>query len=148
MNNIAQIGQWNVAIDIAKTSEQYKKRWDLCDCTYCMNFYEAIKTIPANAYKLFTQLGINPSVINHLSHFEENEEKLHHYIGCYPLVGSFSRLDKKSRQTEDEESFTVNKQLSIWFTNDLEFVPGFFPRPVIQLEFEIYLPWVLDEPAE
>jgi len=147
MNNTVQIGKWNVTVDSEATQEQYKKRWDLCDCTYCMNFYKAIETLPPNAHSLFTHLGINPSIINHLSHFGENEEQLHHYIGCYPLVGSFSVSDKKRKQTDDEP-FTVNESLNVWFTNDLEFVPGFFPKPVFQLEFEVYLPWVLDEPAE
>ncbi|CCP27365.1 protein of unknown function [Tepidanaerobacter acetatoxydans Re1] len=31
------------------------------------------------------------------------------------------------------------------FTDELDLVPENFPKPVLQLEFEVMLPWLLEE---
>jgi len=44
-----------------------------------------------------------------------------------------------------EGAIEINNNLHISFSNDLEFVPGGFTRPVLQLDFEMEVPWVLVE---
>lgn len=92
----------------------------------------------------FYQLGINPSQCNHLSHFDPQENGLHFYIGCYHLVGKVS-LQTPLEIINSDDAIQISNNLHIGFSKNLEFVPGGFARPVLQLNFEIEVPWVLAE---
>lgn len=131
-------------IDVEETKKQYSKKWDLCDCLYCLNFYEAMKSRSQIEIQFFYQLGINPSQCNHLSHFDPQENGLHFYIGCYHLVGKVS-YQTPLEIINSDDAIKISNNLHIGFSNDLEFVPRGFTRPVLQLDFEIEVPWVLAE---
>ena len=94
--------------------------------------------------QFFYQLGINPSQCNHLSYFNPQKNRLHFYIGCYHLVGKVSHQTPLEIINSDD-AIKISNNLHIGFSNDLEFVPGGFTRPVLQLNFEIEDPWVLAE---
>ncbi|MFZ7824288.1 MULTISPECIES: hypothetical protein [Priestia] len=144
MYQTIKINNWILEIDVEETQKQYLKKWDLCDCLYCLNFYEAMKSRPKIELQFFYQLGINPSQCNHLSHFDPQENGLHFYIGCYHLVGKVSHQTPLEIINSDD-AIEISNNLHIGFSNDLEFVPGGFTRPVLQLNFEIEVPWVLAE---
>lgn len=119
-------------------------KWALCDCLYCLNFYEAMKSRSEIELQFFNRLGINPSQCNHLSHFDPQENGLYFYIGCYHMVGKVSNKTPLEIINSDG-AIEISNNLHIGFSNDLEFVPGGFTRPVLQLDFEIEVPWVLVE---
>ncbi|MFQ6581614.1 hypothetical protein [Priestia megaterium] len=135
---------WILEIDVEETKTQYLKKGDLCDCLYCLNFYEAMKSRSEIEFQFFNRLGINPSQCNHLSHFDPQENGLHFYIGCYHMVGKESNKTPLNIMNSDG-AIEISNNLHIGFSNDLEFVPGGFTRPVLQLDFEIEVPWVLVE---
>ena len=139
-----KINDWILEIDVEETKKQYLKKWDLCDCLYCLNFYEAMKSRSEIELQFFNRLGINPSQCNHLSHFDPQENGLHFYIGCYHIVGKVSHKTPLEIINSDD-AIEISNNLHIGFSNDLEFVPGGFTRPVLQLDFEIEVPWVLAE---
>lgn len=144
MYQTIKINNWILEIDVEETKKQYLKKWDLCDCLYCLNFYEAMKSRSEIELQLFYQLGINPSQCNHLSHFDPQENGLHFYIGCYHLVGKVS-LQTPLEIINSDDAIQISNNLHICFSENSEFVPGGFARPVLQLNFEIEVPWVLAE---
>ncbi|MFP3727678.1 hypothetical protein U8V72_21065 [Priestia filamentosa] len=139
------LGKWELKVDVELTKEQYKKTWNLCECEDCKNYYKATQQVSPQVQGFFKDLGINPSVINHLSCFGDIKENgLHYYIGSYHLVGTLKEQDVAflSNQTEPY-TYKLDENWEISFTTDLEFVPGFFPSPVIQMDVDVYIPWVL-----
>ncbi|MCF6795732.1 hypothetical protein [Priestia megaterium] len=144
MYQTIKINDWILEIDVEETKKQYLKKWALCDCLYCLNFYEAMKSRSEIELQFFNRLGINPSQCNHLSHFDPQENGLYFYIGCYHMVGKVSNKTPLEIINSDG-AIEISNNLHIGFSNDLEFVPGGFTRPVLQLDFEIEVPWVLVE---
>ncbi|MED3854183.1 hypothetical protein P4607_22685 [Priestia megaterium] len=144
MYQTIKINDWILEIDVEETKKQDLKKWDLCDCLYCLNFYEAMKSRSEIELQFFNRLGINPSQCNHLSHFDPQENGLYFYIGCYHMVGKVSNKTPLEIINSDGP-IEISNNLHIGFSNDLEFVPGGFTRPVLQLDFEIEVPWVLVE---
>ncbi|MFL0473353.1 hypothetical protein ABEP16_10070 [Priestia aryabhattai] len=131
-------------IDVEETKKQYLKDWNLCDCLYCLNFYEAMNSRSEIELQFFNQLGINLSQCNHLSHFDPQENGLHFYIGCYHIVGNVSNKTPLEIINLDD-AIEISNNLRMGFSNNLEFVPSGFTRSVLQLDFEIEVPWVLAE---
>lgn len=143
-----RLNEWVIEIDVEKTREQYQKTWDLCDCLYCLNFYEAMKQRSEIEYSFFNKLGINPSRSVHMSHFDpDSKDNKHFYIGCYHIVGKISE-ETPAKVIKTAQVINVSDDISVWFTKQLEFVPGNFERPVLQLDFQVHLPWVLEEVDE
>ncbi len=60
------------------------------------------------------------------------------------MVGKVSNKTPLNIMNSDG-AIEISNNLHIGFSNDLEFVPGGFTRPVLQLDFEIEVPWVLVE---
>lgn len=127
-----KINEWILEIDVEETKKQYLKKWDLCDCLYCLNFYEAMKSRSEIELQFFNRLGINPSQCNHLSHFDPQENGLHFYIGCYHMVGEVSNKTPLEI-INSEGAIEINNNLHISFSNDLEFVPADLPDPYFNL---------------
>ncbi|MED4798133.1 hypothetical protein P9683_24890 [Priestia megaterium] len=144
MYQTIKINDWILEIDVEETKKQYLKKWDWCDCLYCRNCYEDMKSRSEIEIQFFNRLGINPSQCNHLSHFDPQENGLYFYIGCYHMVGKVSNKTPLEIINSDGP-IEISNNLHIGFSKDLEFVPGGFTRPVLQLDFEIEVPWVIVE---
>lgn len=54
MYQTIKINNWILEIDVEETKKQYLKKWDLCDCLYCLNFYEAMKSRSEIELQFFT----------------------------------------------------------------------------------------------
>ncbi|WDW10764.1 hypothetical protein [Priestia aryabhattai] len=142
MYQTIKINNLILEIDVEETKKQYLKDWNLCDCLYCLNFYEAMKSRSEIELQFFNQLGINLSQCNHLSHFDPQENGLHFYISCYHIVGNVSNKTPLEIINSDD-AIKISNNLRMGFSNNLEFVPSGFTRSVLQLDFEIEVPWVL-----
>jgi len=142
-----KIHKWILEVDVEKTYEQYKSaKWDLCDCTDCLNYYKAMNNPSEEQEELFKKLGIIPSKCVHLSEYGPFEEGLHLYNGCYHIVGKIKEGEPVDTSSWNEENTADINGFSFVFSNDLDFVPGSFPRPVIQMDFTVSIPWVIEDP--
>lgn len=102
-------------IDRVKTAAYYEAlQVDVCDCTYCRNFYEALNETELGA--LLQQWGVHITQPRYLSHFDE--APMHRYIGEYVLIG-----DVPLEQT-----------VALTFERDGEYVIA---------QFDVVVPWVL-----
>ncbi|PQD97152.1 hypothetical protein CYL18_04570 [Pradoshia eiseniae] len=135
-----KIANWLVEADISKTREFYNKGISVCDCLDCKNFVEACKHLDTSVAIFFNNLGINPAMPANLSIFPTKETMIKQYIGNYHFVGKVL----KGEFNTFENAFEI-KSFMFDFSDDLAFVPEDFPDPVLQLDFDAEIPWVLDE---
>ena len=139
---------WLLEVDVEKTKDFYSKDIELCDCLYCQNYMEACNHIDNSVMEIFATFGINSSKPSHLSFFDEMEDGMRLYHMNYHIVGKLvegaycTDSEWNKSNTAEIENFTFG------FNKDLIFVHDDFPNPVLQLEIEARIPWVLSEKPE
>lgn len=148
MNKKIELLKWMLEINLDKTRDLFCKNIETCHCLYCENYIEASKFFEPAVMEVFHALGINASKPSHLSEFGEIENGLYLYMGSYHLVGKLIEGEYctdskwKDNNTARVENFTFG------FNQELTFVHDDFPKPVLQLDFEARIPWVLSEKPE
>ena len=140
-----RLANWLLEVDIIKTPEFYKEGINVCSCLYCNNFVDACKHLDSSVADVFNKLGIDPAMPAHLSQFPTEETMTKLYIGNYHLVGRLLEGERSTSSNWNETNTIEIKNFIFGFSEDLEFVPGSFPNPVLQLEIEAEIQWVLDE---
>lgn len=140
-----KIANWLLEVDGDKTREFYNKGIEGCSCLYCNNFVEACKYLDASVVNVFNKLGIHPDMPTHLSDYPAMEDGMRVYMGSYHLIGKVLE-GKLCTMSDWNDTNTIQiKNFTVGFSKDLQFVPKDFPNPVLQLDFEAEIPWVLDE---
>jgi len=140
--------KWLLEVDINKTKEFYSKDRHLCDCIYCGNYVEVSKTISSPLLEIFETLGIDPTKPSHVDEFGEMDGGLRLYIGHYHVVGKIIEGEYCTDSDWNETNTAELENYRFGFQKDLLFVPDDIPTPVLQLEFETRLPWLLGEEPE
>lgn len=135
---------WVLKIDVEKTKEYYDSITveEGCDCDYCKNYIKNCKTFSQEVLDFYTMLGIDPQKEGEFMEFETDTDE-HLYMGFYHLVGEI--IKKPSKKKWDDLNIIRVDNMKFTFTDELDLVPEDFPKPVIQLEFEVVLPWLLEE---
>jgi hypothetical protein len=138
-----KIGSWVIEIDVNKTKEFYEKCHLItedCSCDFCANFVLACDTFSQEVKDIFNTLGIDPRKEGEVYECKQNEDGTHLYSGFY-----HTKLWEPT--TKDSEvyspSFVKHSGIEIGFSEDLALVPGDFPMPVFQFEFQMNVPWLL-----
>ncbi|MCX7883932.1 MAG: hypothetical protein N2448_02750 [Caloramator sp.] len=67
----------------------------------------------------------------------------HLYMGFYHLVGEIIKRPNKEADKWDDSNIIKIGNVKFTFNDELDLVPQDFPKPVIQLEFEVLLPWLM-----
>jgi hypothetical protein len=140
-----RIANWLLEVDIDETREFYNKGIEVCSCLYCNNFEEACKHLDSSVATVFRRLGINPAKPGHLSDYPTMEDGIRNYIGSYHLVGRVLEGELCIMSNWKDTKTVQIKNFTVGFSEDLEFVPKGFTNPVLQLDFEASIPWVLDD---
>ena len=140
-----RIAKWLLEIDVDRTRDFYKTDIDICGCSDCTNFVEACEQLDKSAANLFNNLGINPAMPANLSSFPTEEPMIKYYIGNYHLVGKVLKGESHKLSNPNETNINEIKNYNFEFSNELEFVPEDFPTPILQLNFEAIIPWILEE---
>ncbi|MBP1917482.1 hypothetical protein [Lederbergia galactosidilytica] len=139
---------WSFEVDVGKTRQFYEKDIELCNCLYCKNYMEAVRHLDQSIIEVFTALGINPTKPNHLSEFGETEDRLCLYIGSYHIVGRLVEGQYCTDSDWNDINTAVIENFTFGLGKELVFVHDELPRPVLQLDFEALIPWVLNEKTE
>ncbi|PLS17011.1 hypothetical protein CVD28_14340 [Bacillus sp. M6-12] len=140
-----KIENWLIEVNVDKTLEFYRKDLNICSCLGCNNFVEACKYIKTPVLDVFRKLGINPAKPAHLSEFPTMEDGVRQYIGSYHFVGRVFEGEMSTLSNSNETNTFEIENFAFGFSVDLEFVPEDFPSPVVQLDFDAYIDWVLDD---
>ncbi len=135
---------WVLEVDVNKTKEFYNKDIELCDCVYCENYMEACKQMDPCLLKVLKTLEINPSKPSHLSEYGEVED-FRLYMGCYHIVGNLVEGEYCTDSDWNGTNTAKIGNFTLGFNKEFTFVHDEFPSPVLQLDFEAKISWVLNE---
>ena len=147
-----KIAHWLLEVDPERTKGFYQgiKAEEMCDCLYCQNFVEASKSLDPAVLQLFQQLGIEPGKPSHLSDIPKSEDKINrNNLRKYHFVGKVIEGELCNLSDWDETNTLQVDNFKLGISRDMEFGPDNFPEPILQLDFEADLPWLLvEEPEE
>jgi len=139
---------WVLKIDVEKTKEYYNSITveEGYDCDYCKNYIMNCKTFSKEVMDFYTILGIDPRKEGEFMEYETDINTNEHlYMGLYHLVGKIVKRPSAGIRKWDDLNIIGIDNVKFIFTDELDLVSENFPRPVLQLEFEVTLPWLLKE---
>ena len=158
---IFQFGQFEIDVDVNRTREFYKKMENVskgCNCTGCRNFEKAVDFLPGNVIGFFDTLGIDMKKITEVFVNTTNPDGTVFYGGFYHLCGKLlkggSAWIEEPTNTENanlfhweqSNSYSLCKDFYVSFGNVNALVEKDFPKPVLTLDIQANIPWVLNEP--
>ena len=149
-------------IDIQKTRLFYKKTNNVsvgCSCSGCRNFERATEILPAEVKKFFAALGIDMKKPAEVYANTVNADGSVAYGGFYHICGRLLdgesawvtvKSNKKATTfyLDSSKAYSISKDFRVFFQEDCCLVEDGFPEPVLQLEIEANIPWVLAEPND
>lgn len=146
-----KLGSWTIEVDVSKTRsfyDNYHLITEDCECDYCANYVLACDKFPKSTKELFNFLGIEPRKEGEVSQYIENQDGTHLYAAFYHTVGKIIEGPKLwVPSSEDSEvslpNFVEHHGVDIGFSEDLALVPEGFPKPTIQFEIQMNVPWLL-----
>ena len=140
-----RIYDWLLEIDAEQSRKLSERESEECTCLYCRNFYEASGHLSPSVSDFLAKLGINPAQPHHLSDFPAENQRNRIYIGNYRLVG---RVLKGELCTNSEWKASNTLQVNNFrfgFSQESQLETRVYDVPVLHLEFEASIPWMLDE---
>ena len=149
---ITRIARWELDIDPVLTAECYAVYVDdkPCDCTDCRNFRAAgDRAFPAAFRELASRLGVDVTKPSELLHYGQAGQPCP-TGGWFHLVGTllsgrdaWRQVGDKSWQGDTESDFGL---AGLGITKRIALLPDAFKaHPVVQLEFQTTVPWVLGD---
>ncbi len=157
-----QYDPYALDIDIQKTRSFYQKAESVsagCGCPGCRNFEKAVQTLPDETKRFFDSLGIDAKKPAEVYVNTVNADGSVSYGGFYHVCGRLLggesawvtiKRSKKARTAywDTSKTYPVSKNFHVSFQEDCSLVEDGFPEPVLQMEIEAELPWVLEEPND
>lgn len=120
-----------------------------CGCGDCLNFAAARdRAYPSEALAIFEQLGIDGGKESEIWHTHRDASGLHHYGGFFHFVGAIeggkdAMVMVNGHGTYDLER--IGEDFDFGLTSNVALVPTpFGENPIVQLEFQTRIPWVLN----
>lgn len=148
---------YQLDIDVDRTQYFYEnavcESSNLCSCAGCRNFYKSISVFPEKVQQFFRQLGIDIGKPAEISAIHSPDGNMTLYNGFYHICGSilagknpWVQVGARSFRLDEQYLLKITPDFSVYFTDKCGLVDEDFPAPVIQLEVQCCIPWVLDEP--
>ncbi|AGK53674.1 hypothetical protein [Bacillus sp. 1NLA3E] len=146
-----KIGSWTIEVDVANTKAFYDRQPPITqnwNSVFEQNYVLACDTFPQEVKDLFHSLGVDPHKQGEVNEYKENEDGSHIYGGFYFIVGKIISGPDFWINTEDDSmpNFETVSGIQIAFTDELAMTPDEedLQPPVIQLEFQLNIPWLLN----
>ena len=148
---VTRIARWELDIDPVITAACYALYVnEPCDCNDCRNFRAAgDRAFPMPFRELASRLGVDLRKPSELCHYGEAGQPCP-TGGWFHLVGTllsgrdaWRQIDERSWQADTEPDFGLT---GLGFTRRIALLPDPFKgHPIVQLEFQTTVPWVLGE---
>jgi hypothetical protein len=118
---------------------------ETCGCAHCRNFATARDQVyPSAINVLLKRLGIKPWLESEIYHIGRIKPGVHLYGGWFHCVGSIEAEGDAIGPYDMEQGDRI--PFRIYFANSTNLLPeSFRDLPIIQVEFEAQVPWVLSE---
>ncbi len=154
-----RLGKFQLQTDPEKTRKFYKKMkyvTDGCGCAGCRNFEKAVDYMPDEVFCFFHSLGIDMKKITEIYVNRANPDGTLLYGGFCHLCGTMPEGKSawvETQETSDSKTFVwqkantyeISDDFRVSFQEECALVEKGFPRPVLQMEIEAAIPWVLEE---
>jgi hypothetical protein len=155
--NPVKFARWELECDPVFTRDIFGRLStgapEACACVHCRNFAAARNQVyPADVKRLFEVLGISMDREAEVYHTHRIAPGRHHYGGWFHFVGMIVRGSDAAKQigTTSAWSFDLDKispGFRMGFTRRIGLLEApFRGQPIVQLEFDAEVPWVLAEP--
>lgn len=129
--------QWKLAIQYEETKMAYELNGFRCISKECVNFVKASAKIEPIVRSFADMLGIDLSKPSQL-HSHRLEDDLVMYTGHYHIIGDIVEGEINGWDVVvGEHCFSL--------TDEFVAVPMMMPDNIIEISFEVVLPWVLRE---
>ena len=152
-----EFGQFVIDADPERTRAYYETDPGItCTCSGCRNYARAAEAFPEGLRDFFRTLGIDSKKPAEVYVNCTQKDGTLFYAGFYHLCGKLvqgqggwhtvvSDDTGKTSAWDRESCYPVADGFLIAFTEDAALVAPDFPRPVLQLEIDASLPWLLEE---
>jgi hypothetical protein len=147
-----QIFGATVEADVEATAEVYRITSRVgapadCTCSYCRNLRRAdAAAFPDWFLQDLNRLGIDFRKAAETCSVEITRNALYHYSGWYHFIGNI--LSEPTHPDYAPGQSVPNRfGVGLRTRRDIAF-QEFGDRPLVQVEFGGFVPWILDEPAE
>jgi hypothetical protein len=147
------IARWLLDVDPDATRRGFAQRpiGTGCTCADCRNFVAAVMSAFPSAFRtLAHDLGIDITKPAELCHYCREPSGLHLTGGWFHLVGSVVSGEDVMHWSNGASTYRFEELVpgfEFGFSKHLSLVPEVFAGlPVIQLEFQTRVPWVIAEP--
>lgn len=141
-------GEYTVEIDVSATREFYSREMDEndCVCRGCENFRKFAEVCPEEIKRAFAELGIDnikqvAEIIPYdCSRADYEKNGGNHYGGFFPVVGKVIGAEtinpnKSTRKITDKFEFFLCDYCANF---------DYFPKPILQVEIEARIPWLIE----
>ncbi|WP_203333610.1 hypothetical protein [Planococcus beigongshangi] len=140
-----KLADWVLDVDAEKTLDYNRNKLDVCDCLYCENFAAVIEQKHALLRGTLLEIGIEATRPNHVSYFPGNKAGQHLAIGNYHISGILLKGEWSTMEDWHAGNTVEVDGMQIGLSTEMELLPDDFPEPVIQVNFELVMEWVLEE---
>ena len=132
-----QIAEWTLLIDIPKTKSVYETVKHRSDMIEWLNYMEVCSFKDGQVLAFFEQLGVDILKPSQLSYYPVEEGTMMMYTGSYHLCGEIitGEIDGWDLMI-GEHCFSLTKEH--------ESIPQEMLGNIIEISFEVVLPWILD----
>lgn len=143
-------GDYVVDVDVEKTREIYASLTPVtsrCKCEYCANYQKVAPTMPAQVLDFFDHLGVDLTKITESVAYNRTHNGGVTYGGWLHVCGKIVKGKEDNEHTitlRPKEAHGVTDAFKVWFSEECIMVEKAFDSPVIQIDFQTDLPWVLD----
>ena len=140
---------WVIEHDRAATSRAYdlaRGTRHVCDCLYCRNYRVARESArPEGLTEILVSFGIQPAMETEVAELGPVTSGNRLYSGWYSFVGEV-RCDPGDRMLVVPADASTTVEWRIFFTAGRALAFDTFGNVrLVQLEFQVVLPWVLSE---
>lgn len=154
-------GKFTIDVDVEKNRTFYQTAEALtvgCGCKGCVNFEKAAESFPESVKAFFQGLGVDPRkpAEAYVNCSEENGKKLF-YGGFYHLCGTVLK-DNNAWISQEVDGITTVSYINEDYLYEIDdgyyvifgnggdaLLEDGFPAPIITMDIEFHIPWVLDE---
>ena len=144
---IFEFGLYRVDVDMERTRRWYETEptaSQCCDCDGCVNFDRAADLFPESVKSFFAALGADAKKPIEVYVNYTNKDGTLWYGGWYHLCGTLLSEGEELWQVTEGKPFG-SRGFQIFFRGRADCVQENRPRPVVQMELNADIPWVLEK---
>ena len=159
---IFRFANFVIDVDVDRTREFYAREdvettSEKCTCQGCQNYDKAIFAASDTVVDFLESMGIDPrkpaEVYGVKGELEEDGALW--YNGWYHICGTriegedaWVHTSESSMHLDGDRMYAVDDSFKVSFEEQVLLLHKEFPTPVLQMEIDARLPWVLPEPYQ